>query len=73
MLERALGSRPGKGLHHIRYVDIDIHIQDSLVALKVKNLPAAQETGVRSLGQEDPLEEGMANPLQYSCLDTVSQ
>ena len=23
---------------------------------------------VRSLGQEDPLEEGTANPLQYSCL-----
>ena len=26
----------------------------------VKNLPAMQETGVRSLGQEDPLERGMA-------------
>ena len=26
----------------------------------VKNLPAVQETQVRSLGQEDPLEEGMA-------------
>ena len=26
----------------------------------VKNLPAIQETQVRSLGQEDPLEEGMA-------------
>ena len=25
----------------------------------VKNLPAMQETQVRSLGQEDPLEEGM--------------
>jgi len=25
----------------------------------VKNLPAMQETWVRSLGQEDPLEEGM--------------
>ena len=24
------------------------------------NLPAMQETGVQSLGQEDPLEEGMA-------------
>ena len=28
----------------------------SLVAQMVKNLPAAQETWVRSLGQEDPLE-----------------
>ena len=26
----------------------------------VKNLPAMQETWVRSLGQEDPLEKGMA-------------
>ena len=34
----------------------------------VKNLPAMQETQVRSLGQEDPLEEEMASPLQYSCL-----
>ena len=33
----------------------------------VKNLPAIQETQVRSLGQEDPLEEG--SPLQYSCLE----
>ena len=26
----------------------------------VKNLPAMQKTQVRSLGQEDPLEKGMA-------------
>ena len=26
----------------------------------VKNLPAVEETCVRSLGQEDPLEKGMA-------------
>ena len=26
----------------------------------VKNLPAMQETQVRSLGQEDPLKKGMA-------------
>ena len=26
----------------------------------VKNLPAVQETQVRSLGQEDPLKKGMA-------------
>ena len=29
----------------------------------VKNLPAMQETWVRSLGWEDPLEEGMATHL----------
>ena len=35
------------------------------VAQMVKNLPAMQETQVRSLGQKNPLENG--NPLQYSC------
>ena len=46
----------------------------------VKSLPAMQETWVRSLDWEDPLEEGMAthssilgerngSPLQYSCLE----
>ena len=36
----------------------------------VKNQPAIQETQamqVQSLGCEDPLEEEMVNPLQYSC------
>ena len=32
----------------------------SLVVQLVKNLPAMQETWVRSLGWEDPLEGGMA-------------
>ena len=32
----------------------------SLVAQMVKNLTAMQETRVQSLGQEDPLEKGMA-------------
>ena len=32
----------------------------SLVAQLVNNLPAMQETPVRSLGQEDPLEKEMA-------------
>ena len=32
----------------------------SLVAQMVKNLPAVQETQVQSLGQEDPLQEGIA-------------
>ena len=37
----------------------------------VKNPPAMQklqETRVGHLGQEDPLEEGISNSLQYSCL-----
>ena len=35
---------------------------------KVKHLPAMQETWVRSLGQEDPLEKGMAthSSIQYA-------
>ena len=35
-------------------------LRGSLVAQTVKKPPAAQETWVRSLDQEDPLEEGMA-------------
>ena len=37
---------------------------DSLVAQMLKNLPAMQESQVRSVGPEDPLEEGI-----YSCLE----
>ena len=37
----------------------------SLVAQMVKNPPAVLETWVPSLGQEDPLEKGMAT---YSCI-----
>ena len=32
----------------------------ALVALTAKNLPAVEETWVRSQGREDPLEKGMA-------------
>ena len=32
----------------------------SLVALMVKHLPVMWETWIQSLGQEDPLEKGMA-------------
>ena len=32
------------------------------MAQTVKNLLAVQETQVQSLGQEDPLEKGMATP-----------
>ena len=33
----------------------------SLVVQMIKNLPAMQDIGVRSLGREDLLEKGMAN------------
>ena len=37
-----------------------VYIVVSLVAQRVKRLPAMQETWVRSLSQEDPLEKAMA-------------
>ena len=49
------GSSPGEGIGYpLQYS------WASLVTRMVKNLPAMQETWVRSLGQEVPLEEGMA-------------
>ena len=51
------GRSAGKGVGHpLQYS------WASIVAQLVKNLPAIQETWVRSLGQEDPLEKGMAIP-----------
>ena len=43
-------------------MEIALNFQDqaSLVAQKLKCLSAMRETWVRSLGWEDPLEEGMA-------------
>ena len=35
-------------------------VQASLVAQRIKHLPAMQETQVQSLGWEDPLEKEMA-------------
>ena len=40
--------------------DFHFHFRASLVAHSVKNLPAVQETQLRSLGWEDPLEKEMA-------------
>ena len=39
----------------------------------VKHLLAMQKTWVRSLGQEDALEKGMATPIQYSCLENWTE
>ena len=48
-----LGRSPGEGIGYpIQYS------WTSLVAQLVKNLPAMQETRVRFLGWEDPLEKG---------------
>ena len=40
----------------------------SQVALMVKNL-LVNAGDTRAVDQEDPLEEGTSNPLQYSCLE----
>ena len=40
----------------------------TLVAQMVKNLPAMQETWVRSLGQEDPLENRVATHPSIECI-----
>ena len=48
------------------YLPSEHLIRASLVAQMVKNLPAMQETQVRSLGWEDPLDTGMAT--HYSIL-----
>jgi len=37
-----------------------VNIYPPLLTQMAKNLPAMQETQVQSLGQEDPLEKGMA-------------
>ena len=49
----------GRGGHGIELPDLN-QGRASLVAQMVKNLPAMQETGVLSLGREDPLEKGQA-------------
>ena len=48
---------------------ISLYIGTSLVVQIVRNPPAMWETWVWSLGWEDPMEEEMATPLQYSCLE----
>ena len=40
--------------------DVRMEFMASLVAQLVKNSPTMQETWIRSLGWEDPLEEGVA-------------
>ena len=43
----------------LKYIEI-LNNYASLVAQRVKHLPAMQETWVQSLGQEDPLEKEIA-------------
>ena len=44
-----------RNINNLRYAD-----NTTLIAQMVKNLPVMRETHVRFMGQEDPLEKGMA-------------
>ena len=59
MLGKTEGKRRGR-LLRIRYLHSITNSRASLVAQLVKNVPAMQETQVRFLDQEDPLEKEMA-------------
>ena len=61
------GLQSGVAKSQTRLSDFAFHFQSickqfwaSLVAQRLKHLPAMQETWVRSLGQENPLEKEMA-------------
>ena len=71
MYNRYISKSEKANIHHnfmiayyllIAYVIIctQLFIWTSLMSQTVKNLPAMRETQVQSLGQEDPLEKGMA-------------
>ena len=56
-------SLPSTGTHYSETGGLSypyFHIFFTMLAHMVKNLPAVQETLVRSLGWEDPLQKGMA-------------
>ena len=49
-------------------------MRTGMVSQMVKNPPAMQETGVQSLGWEDPLEKRMVtHSIQYSCLENLTE
>ena len=50
-------------------VKTNLDLDASLVAQRLKHLPAMQESWVRFLGWEDPLDEGNGNPVQYYFLE----
>ena len=72
-LQHLTCSSPGIGflvLIYKLFFFIPNKARTSLVAQLVKNRPAMREPWVKSLGWEDPLEEGMTdNPLQYSYVE----
>ena len=64
------GSIPGLGRSPGERIGCPLQcLLASMVVQTTKNLSAMWEIWVRSLSWEVPLEEGMATPLQYSCLE----
>ena len=53
------------GMHVCLSFILYTHTRPPPVAQRVSNLPATQETQVRSLGGEDPLEKEMAIHFQF--------
>ena len=49
-------------VHSFTHTHTHTHTHPSLVVQMVKSLPSMQETQVLSLGGEDPLRKGMADP-----------
>ena len=58
---------------YLQMGSVALYCMASLVAKLLKNPSTMQETLVRSLGWEDPLEEGWKNPLQYSWASLAAQ
>ena len=59
------GSIPGSGRSAGKGIGYPLYSWAFLVAQLVKNLPAMQETWVRSLGWKDPLEKGKATQSSF--------
>ena len=59
-------SPPGSSLHGIFQAR---RLEWGAIAFSGLPMQVEVNTWVRSLGWEDPLEEGIGNPLQYSCLE----
>ena len=58
---RTFTSQRGRDFREVRgLLSEDLRVLASLVSYLVENPPAVQESWVRSLGWEDPLEEGRA-------------
>jgi len=61
-----LQSMGSERVGHERATKLNYQRFTAVVAQLVKNLPAVQDTWVRSLGWE-----GNGNPLQYPCLENL--